>query len=53
MMKVASAYDEHEAKCDGKLKTFILSNIQYIHVELYCDKCESRYIADVYQMEEV
>ena len=52
-MDIAAIRDEHATRCDGKLKIFTLDNERVIHVELYCEKCGSRYVSDIYTMTEV
>ena len=52
-MKIEVAYNQHDNQCQGKLKLLPINCGRCIHIELYCEVCEQRYVADVYSMEPV
>ena len=51
-MKISKCIEEHLKECKEELKIFTINLNDCIHVELCCDKCEKRYVADIYNLEE-
>lgn len=50
-MKVSRVHKEHDESCSGRLVLYAVELGDSVHIEMVCEECGFRSVADIYELE--